>query len=74
MGLVREEQSGGHFLWNGMFWGLHDVTIGVLVGVMYCGFVECHGQTRGRALKSVVILEEGMLQKDTARPSLPRTR
>lgn len=57
-----------------MFLGLHDVTIGVLVGVMYCGFVGCHGQTRGRALKSVIILEGGMFPKDTARPSLPRTR
>lgn len=48
-----------------MFLGLHDVTIRILVGVMYCGFVECHGQTRGRARKSVIILEGGIFHKDT---------
>jgi hypothetical protein len=40
---------------------------------MYCGFVQCHGQARGRALKSVIILEVGVFHKDTVRPSLPRT-
>lgn len=64
--MVREERGGGgDFLWNGMFLGLHDVTIRILVGVMYCGFVECHGQTRGRARKSVIILEGGIFHKDT---------
>lgn len=69
MGLVREEQRGALSVERNVL-GLHDVTVGVLVGILHCGFVECHGQSRGRALKSVIILEGVEFHKDT----VPRTQ
>lgn len=43
-GFGREEQRRGDSVeWNVL--DIHGVTIGVLVGVMCCGFVECHGLT-----------------------------
>lgn len=64
VGLVREEQSGDSVERNVS--GLHDVTGEVPGRVMYCGFVECHGRTRGRALRSMTVLEGGIFRKDTA--------